>query len=76
MKLEFSPTYFRKNTQISISMKIRPVGAELFHADGGTDTTKSVFRNFTHAPKNPALSTIMTHVNVIWDITPISPSGA
>jgi len=32
-------------------MKIRPVGAELFHADGRTVTTKQVgaFRNFVHA---------------------------
>ena len=31
-------------------MKIRPVGAELFHADG--DMTKLIaFRNFTKAPK-------------------------
>jgi hypothetical protein len=28
---------FRKNTQISNFMKIRPVGAELFQADGQTD---------------------------------------
>ena len=27
----------RKNTQISNFMKIRPVGAELSHADGRTD---------------------------------------
>ena len=33
---------------------IRPVGAELFHADGQTDVTKLVvaFRKFTKAPKN------------------------
>jgi hypothetical protein len=30
---------FSKNTQISTLMKIRPVGAELFHADGQTDST-------------------------------------
>jgi hypothetical protein len=28
---------FSKNTQISKLMKIRPVGSELFHADGQTD---------------------------------------
>jgi hypothetical protein len=35
-------------------MKIRPVRAELFHADGRTDITKLVvaFRNFADAPKN------------------------
>jgi hypothetical protein len=38
-------------------MKIRPVGAEFFHADGQTDRndmTKLIagFRNFANAPKN------------------------
>jgi len=39
-------------------MKIRPVGAELFHADGRkagwTDVTKQIvaFSNFSNAPKN------------------------
>jgi hypothetical protein len=34
-------------------MKIRPVGAELFHADGKTDMTMLivVFRDFANAPK-------------------------
>jgi hypothetical protein len=34
-------------------MQIRPVGAELFQADGRTDTTKLIagFRNFANAPK-------------------------
>ena len=36
-------------------MKIRPVGAELFHADGQTDTAMTMltvtFRNFANAPK-------------------------
>jgi len=55
MKLE-------KNSQISNLVKIRPMGAELFHADrrrkgrtkGQTDMTKLIvaFRNFTNAPKN------------------------
>jgi hypothetical protein len=33
-------------------MKIRPVGAELLHADGQTDMTKLIvaFRNFANAP--------------------------
>ena len=45
---------FSKNTQISDFMKIWPVGAELFHADGQTDTTKltDAFPNFTNAPKS------------------------
>ena len=35
-------------------MKIRPVGAELFHADGRTDMAKLIdaLRNFVKAPKN------------------------
>jgi hypothetical protein len=35
-------------------MKIRIVGAELFHADGQTDKTKITarFRIFANAPKN------------------------
>jgi hypothetical protein len=41
-------------------MKIRPVEAEVFHADGqmNGDMTKLIvaFRNFTNAPKNYRLS--------------------
>jgi hypothetical protein len=35
-------------------MKIRPVGAELFHANGQRDMTQLIvaFRNFVNAPKN------------------------
>jgi len=38
-------------------MKIRPVGAELFHADGQTDITKLVvaFLHFAKALKNGKL---------------------
>jgi hypothetical protein len=36
MQLDF-PDIFSKNPQISNFMKIRPVTAELFHADGRTD---------------------------------------
>jgi hypothetical protein len=34
-------------------MKMRPMGAELFHADGQTDMTKLsvVFRKFSKAPE-------------------------
>jgi len=43
-----------KNTQISNFMKIRPLGAELFHADGQTDMKKLivVFLDLANAPKN------------------------
>ena len=35
-------------------MKIRPVGDELFHADGRTDMTELMvaFRNFANVPEN------------------------
>ena len=44
---------FSKKSQISGFIKIRPVGAELFHADRQTDMTKLIvaFRNFANAPK-------------------------
>jgi predicted NAD/FAD-binding protein len=44
-------------------MKIRPVGAELFHADGGTDRYDDLivtFLNFAKAPKN-ALNLLRTN---------------
>ena len=43
-----------KNIQISNFMKMLPVGAELFHADGRTEVAKLIvtFRNFTNALNN------------------------
>jgi hypothetical protein len=43
---------FSKNNQISNLMEIRQVRADLFHADGRTDTRKLIvaFRNFAIAP--------------------------
>jgi hypothetical protein len=52
---DFNVTWiFSKNTQISNFMKIRPVGVELFHADGRTEMMKLIvaFRNFADAPEN------------------------
>jgi len=45
---------FSENTQITNLIKIRPVGAELFYADGRTEMTKLIFafRNFAKVPKN------------------------
>jgi hypothetical protein len=42
MKLEFSWQIFLKIPQISNFMNIRPVGDELFHADGRTNTQTDV----------------------------------
>jgi hypothetical protein len=53
-----SEVFQKKNTQTSNFTKIRPEGAELYHADGQTHsqagTTKLViaFHNFSNAPKN------------------------
>ena len=47
---------FSKETPISNFMKIRPVGAQLFHADGQTDRQTDMakltvaFRSFAKAP--------------------------
>jgi hypothetical protein len=58
---------FSKNPQISNFMKIRPVGTELFHADGRTDERKNrrtgmtkliiAFRNFANVPNESLLYT-------------------
>jgi hypothetical protein len=50
-------TNFRESTQISTFMKIRPVGAELFHADGQMDRKNLTFafRNFANAPKKGSM---------------------
>ena len=51
-------------------MKIRPQGAELFHAGGQTEQTDMMkltvaFRNFANAPKNPA-SCPQSSISVIF----------
>jgi hypothetical protein len=49
---------FEKYLHITKFMTIRPVGAELLHADGQTDRQADMtkltvaFRNFANAPKN------------------------
>jgi hypothetical protein len=45
-------TVFSKNKQIANVMKIRQLGAQLFHAHWRTDMTKltDVYRNFANAP--------------------------
>ena len=53
---DFNETFFdifSENLQIKNFMKIRPVGTELFYADGRTDMTKLIFafHNFANAPK-------------------------
>jgi hypothetical protein len=44
---------FSKKAQVSHFIKIRVMGAELFHADELSDMTKLIvaFRNFANAPK-------------------------
>ena len=51
IKLEYSGYIFKKSSNF---MKIRPVGAELFHANGQTDLAKLkvAFRNLANALKD------------------------
>jgi hypothetical protein len=53
MKLAFSRQLFEKLSNIKF-MKIHPVGAELFHADGQRDMTELIvtFHNSANGPKN------------------------
>jgi len=46
---------FSKNTQIQNFMEIRPVAAQLFDADGQTDTMEPTVavRNFANSPNRP-----------------------
>jgi len=47
-------------------MKLRPMGAELFHADGQTDKTKLTvaFRNFVNAPKKTKEAKLAKQVTI------------
>jgi len=54
IKLDFFSTDFRKIFLISNFMKIRPVGSEVFHADGQgdrLDKANSCFSQCEDAPK-------------------------
>jgi len=48
-------------------MKIHPVGAELFHEDGRTGTTKLIvtFRDYANVPKNIPLI-LCTHFSKFY----------
>jgi hypothetical protein len=78
MQQTFS-TGFQNNTQISSFMKIRLVGAEIFHTDGRTDRetrmTKLivVFRNFSNSPTNWKfrLQNVLVCFMWIWEQTAI-----
>ena len=54
---------FSKHTLILTVIKIRPVGAKNFNADGQTDMADItvVFRNFANAPKKGAYIQTHTH---------------
>ena len=59
-------------------MKIRPVGAELFHADGRTDTDRQTdttkltvsFRNFVNAPKKYDVMSISIGLTTKQSVAP------
>jgi hypothetical protein len=56
------PTDFQKIFEYQF-MKIRPIGGELFHAEGRTDMTKLTvaFRNLANAPKNSSLLSLSSN---------------
>jgi len=56
-------------------MKIRPAGAEFFHADGQTDMRKLTvaFRNFTNAPKM-ADDNLIRGVLQLWTLSRFNSS--
>jgi hypothetical protein len=51
-------------------MKIRPVGAELFHVDGETGMTKLIvaYRTFVKAPEMYKLNVIVFLLFVFFDV--------
>ena len=54
-------------------MKIRPVGAELFHVDGQKDMTKLMvaFRNCSNALQNPLLLVHKNQLTVVKEFTAV-----
>jgi hypothetical protein len=68
-------TDFRKNLQISNLIKIHPVGAELFHADGRTDKLTymtniiGAFRSFAEATINECTLLYSIYNNTITKAT-------
>ena len=61
------PTVFGKIPEYQKSLKIRPVGGEMFHADGRTGMTKLwvAFRNFANAPeKQRKVTSLLENVEV------------
>ena len=67
MNLGLSRQIFSSNTQISNLMKIRPVGAELFYADGRTDMTKLIvaFRSAANALLKIGIKNVRTMYKVV-----------
>jgi len=57
---------FSKNIQLSVRMKIRSVGAELFHANGQTerqDEVNSRFRKFANPLKKGKTTSNITGIS-------------
>jgi len=66
VKLEFSQQISKKNTQTPNFLKIRPVGAELFHADGRTNMKKLLAILGTRLKKRCSLGNLLflrLHIN-------------
>ena len=54
-----------KNPQISNFMKIRPVGAELFHADGRTDMTKLIVASYSSVDVNSCFVLVLACAHTV-----------
>jgi hypothetical protein len=65
--LDYLDRFFSSNTQISDLMKIRPVEAELFYADGRTDMTKLIvaFRSAANALLKMGIKNVRTMYKVV-----------
>jgi len=70
MKLEFSQQLFEKYSYIKFH-EIRPVGAELFHADGLMDMANLLvaFRNFAKASKNQSVNVVQGNNSYLLELS-------
>ena len=75
MKIEFFFGRFSKNTQISNSMKIRPVGAKLFHTDRQTDRHDEANNRFSQVRERASIYTKYPYIPSIRNKRVIFPSS-
>ena len=76
MKIEFSRQVFENIPNFEL-IKIRPVGAKLFHMDRQTDMTKLTvaFRKLANAPKKNSLHLSQYYRNFKYDTMWVDTEG-